>query len=305
MKRKYILLGLILALTHSVSAIDVSVENSCKSGTESLLSLNKTDGGHVAEPGYYPNQLCVEGADKIEIGLSCGSDNEPLFSLENKTNSHLSIFENHYTYSLCSGRLQASIEPGCTNGTKALSVTGETNTHAASPQFENDAYDQSLCVTSKIPENVTLEVEGVSGKISASDSNISTGEELKAPVEYPYITSEQPLGIVGYGEFLKLSYPETETISMTLQDRSTFLVPFSNGGRSDIEERQKEINDRILMNQVEPSFGDVLNKLPLVKVIYRPNTTLENTETIRERGSLRIGNSGLRNSEVAIKINPN
>ncbi len=303
MRKKIFLIGALILITQGVTAVDVSVGTSCPDGTEPLVSLNKTDGGHVAEPGYYPNQVCVDDAENLGIGLSCSSGDETLFSMANKTNSHLSIFENQYSYSLCSGSLRASVKDSCVNGTKTLSVTDKTNTHAAAPSYNADPYNKSLCLTTKSPENVTLELNGVSGTTYASQQEITTGEELYPPVEFPYIVSEQPLGIVNYGDFLKLSRPTSDTVSMTSAGQSSFLVPFSDGGQTEIEKRQKEINERVLIEQIEPSFGEPLQSMPLVRVIYRPNLTIGNDNSnIRERGDLTISNSGIIEDSVRITL---
>jgi len=299
MRRKIILAAILLGFISQGSAIEVSVGSEC-SGIEPLVSLNDTEGGHVGEPGSYGNEVCVDQAEELDIAQKCDSGDEILFTMENRTNSHISIFENTYNYKMCSKGLDAQIRDSCVNGAKVLSVTKNDNTHTAAPSYNADPYNMSLCLTGKKPKNVTIQIQGVSTPVYADGKEISVGEKVFPPTSFPYISSDQPLGIVSYGNFLKLSRPKTAAVSMT-QSYGSFIIPFSRSGYAKIEGRKTLINDRKFLESFEPNFGFALIDNPLVKVIYNPNRTLKSSKAdYSERGTIRVENKGLDRKENLI-----
>lgn len=306
MKRKILLILLSLFLSSTAAGLEVSVGDSCGS-SEPLVSLNDTEGGHIAEPDYYPNKVCVDGAETLNISLSCKKDQETLFTMDNITNSHLSIFENQYNYNMCSENLNAQIRESCTNGTKALSVTGDENTHASSPSYTEDPYNQSLCLTGMTVENVTLEMEGVSGDIYADGETINSGQFLYPPLEFPYIVNEEPLGIVSYGRTLKLSRPFSDTVSITQEaDSANFLLPFTSGGYEKVERQQNLIMDREFMQITSPGFRYDVSGDPLIRLVYTPRVDVEGFEDriVNYNSKLRVRNLGLENEELIVEIKP-
>jgi hypothetical protein len=305
--RKISGLLLILVFVSSAAALEVSVGSSCTTEEEPMISLNDTSGGPIAEPGYYDNKVCVSQAEYFEVQENCGKDGKTVFSMKERNNSNLSIYKNEYLYKVCTQRMVSKVRNSCkSNETKALSVTSENNTQAAAPSYADSTYSKSLCIRNEIPENFTLELSGVSGPIYADGESINSGESITPPINYPYIVSDQPLGIVDYGSILRLSRPDSNTISAVQETNSgSFIIPFTTGGQKEIEGAEENIANRRFLDLVSPNFGFKKLDTPIVKVRYNfpyKANGFEN-ELSAGRNEFSIRNKGLQQDDLRIDIN--
>lgn len=303
MLKKNLLIALTLLLSMTVSGLEVSVSDECSTG-ESFVSLNDTEGGHAAEPSYYSNKVCVERSQTLEVRDQCKEDEISTLNLFKKNNSHVSTYSNDYLYQVCSKSISTRFNPDTScreNETKLLSLARDNNSHVASPSYSDSIYDSALCGSYEQPENVTVSLSGVSTPVHADGGQISTGESFVPPVNYPYIASEKPIGIVNYGNFLRLSRPKTDKISMTQRGDGSFLIPNAEGNLSSIEAREDDILERSFLNRISPSFSLEERDKPLVRTVYRFDRKIEVSDS-SGRENIKIENMGLEEGELKLKL---
>jgi len=304
MSRKTLPILAFAIMSLSVSGLEVSVADQCGAEGAPFLSLNDTEGGHAAEPSYYGNKVCVSGIEYFELRESCDPDEVSSLSLFKRNNSHVSTYDNEYLLHSCAKNLKTRFEPSNTcmdNETKILSLAKKNNSHAAAPTYTDSIYDNSLCGRHESPDNVTLTLSGLDGNVEADGEQITTGETFSPPVDYPYIASENT-GILNYGEFLKLSRPETDTVSMTQEDEGSFIIPIIEEFSS-IENREDEITEKKFIDMISPSFNHAIPENPLVKVVYRPDQNIESSNPeFANRGEIQIENKGIKKDELAIGL---
>lgn len=304
---KTLLLFSALVFAGSINAISVSVGSSCGSD-EPVVSLNKTTGGHIAEPGFYPNQVCLEKIKYTQIRDNCNSEEQLLFTMESKNNSHLSIYDNEYSYELCAPRLTTQVRDSCLgNETKLLSVASDNNSHAAAPGYTDTAFDRSLCIAKKVPENVTVSLSGLSSPVYADGSEISSGSSITPPINYPYIVDNQPKGMIGYGQVLRISRTSSDTVSITQgRDSGGFLLPLTDGGRAEIEDEEEQIVNREFLNSISASFSFARAVEPTVKVFYTAPHSVNGFDSPLGTGTnnLRLKNLGLQGQNLTVGIEP-
>ena len=307
--RKTVFIIAFLVLTPAVLAIEVSVSSSCEGDEVAMISLKNTSGGHIAEPSYYgDNKVCVSGVESSAIRNGCNSEEQVVFSMEDKNNSHLSIYENEYLYQLCTPGVKSTVRTSCTaNETKMLSVTSDNNTHAAAPGYTTDPYNQSVCLEKENPENITLGLSGLSSPIYADDTEISTGQSFTPPIGFPYIVSDQPAGIISRGSFRKISRPSSDTVSIT-QETSTggFLIPFTSGGYEEVEGKESQVLNGEFLSSNSPNFGFIETDKPTLKVVYEPGQSIEGFSDTLGTGtnSFTISNLGLQGQNLTIQVKP-
>lgn len=301
---KPVKLALIIALIFAISqasAVEVDIKSSCADNEEPLVSLSDTSGGHIGEPGAYSNQVCVRGATEFNIRQTCQETETQVFSLFARENAHISAYPD-YKYSVCSKGVRADLRTSCLdNQTEALSIYSDDNSHVADVSVLQD----SLCLYRPAPTNITVELSGLSGDFYADDQPLSTGDSLTL-VEYPYAVSENngmTTGLVSYGEFVRLSRPETDTVSMT-QQSSAFLLPYFAGNHQELEDEQEQVNEKRLLNLLSPSFSYTIPENPRVKVALQPDQqNIGFRNTLRNDIGITIRNEGLDNGNVLISFN--
>lgn len=297
---------LIIFMAGTVQSISVSVADSCGSEEVSAISLNKTDGGHIGEPGVYPNKVCIDGIEYTEIRENCQSDEQLLFSMEAKNNSHLTVYNNEYNYKLCTPRYRSSVRDSClSNQTKMLSVTSDNNTHAAAPTYSDSAFDKSLCLQMTSPDNMTITLSGLSDPVYSDGAVLNPGDSITPPIDYPYIVDDQPKGLVGYGQILQLSRPSSSEGSITqMVDTGGVLIPFTKGGEDEIRDEEELITEKQFLNTISPNFGFANKDEPTVKVQYKPSYNLNgfNGQIGSGNNKLRFENEGLQEQELLINI---
>jgi len=306
---KILTLVFLLFMTSYVYGIDVSVGNSCGIEYEPMLSLQDTAGGHVGDENNYNTNVCISDVEYFDIKNQCGGDEKSLLSLNSVNNSHISMYDNEYNLNLCSRRLETEIKSNCNSDeTKILSVTEENNTHAASPTFVDSTYSRSICLKREPPKNVTVTLSGLSGSVYADGSSLNTGETINPPVAYPYVVSEQPVGIVSYGGFQSLSRTSADTVSITQTPESgSYLLPFTKGGYQEIEDEQEAVLDRTFLNTVSPNFGFSSVETPTARVIYSSDQGVKGfDQTLRTgRIELAISKLGSNSENLTVQIQPN
>lgn len=307
MLRKILLLSsLILISVGSASGIDVSIAENCDGDFEPMASLENTNGGYLAEPGYYTENICVNDIEYTEVRDVCTPNENILLALESRSNTNISIYDNNYDYRLCAPDIRSAVRNSCLEDeTKVLSVESDDNSYVAAPDYTDSTFDQSLCFSASIAENVSISLSGLEGNFYSNNSEIETGASITPPINYPYIVDSQPKGLVGYGEAIKLSKVSSNTAKMTQSvDSGSFLLPFTKGGYQEIQDEEEAILDRTFLNTVSPNFGYGLVDEPEIKVAYSSPRSLDgfNEGIGINYNNLRIKNLGLQGGKLKIDI---
>lgn len=158
------------------------------------------------------------------------------------------------------------------------------------------------------PDNITLEIEfNPNSAIYMDGSSVNTegSESLFSPISYPYIVSEQPVGIVGLSGVEKITYTNDtpEKFSVT-QTGSEFLVPFTQGGYQTVEAEEDDILGGTFLQGLEPSFSFFQPESPVVRASYLFEYSISNytgsedgIDTITVRNKL----NGMNKTELTIQ----
>lgn len=119
------------------------------------------------------------------------------------------------------------------------------------------------------PDNITLELKFNPDSVFVDDETAAQKTYTPAELEYPYIVSDQPLGIVSNSPIESLTYTKaTEDIFLVTQRQGSFLLPFTQGGKKSIERREEEVVSREFLNLYNPGFGFETSTKPEVQVRY-------------------------------------
>lgn len=290
MKAKILVLLFIGTLfAGSVSAdLDFNIRENCNTNEEPIFSMYSKTGGNMAEPGYYKWQICGEGVQNAEIRDSCNQGEKSIISMFQKQDSHASITE-EYNWDVCTPDFSTNLTQSCDN--PIASMNSETDSHVAEPNY----YKWQICPTFEEPKNVSLEL-----KLDAENVYVdgdAAEERSYTPIElsYPYITSDQPIGLVNYGKIRQINYEtqgSTDILTMTNDPASaSVLIPHTNGGYQEIEDEEDFINERSFLNQNQPTFGFPAVGKPTVKVGKNFDHTIQGFEGVKNgRVELSIRN---------------
>lgn len=306
--KRTLLLVLIIVWTGTVSGIDVSVEESCSETYEPMASIENTDGGKIAEKDHYTNQVCVNDVDYMELSDECIENEQMVFTMDSRTDANFSIYDNGYGLKVCSPEVRSTVRNSClSEESKVLSVESDNNSLVAAPSYTDSTYDQSLCLSINSAENITLSLTGLTGSFYSEGIEINTGDSRNPSTDYPYIVDEQPKGVVGYGDVLRLSRPSSEKASIVQRaDSGGFLLPFTAGGHQEIEDEQDRISNGNFLDLVSPNFGYTSGEAPMIKVRYKSPHKIDGFSGRFGIGysDLRIRNRGIIDQDLTIDMAP-
>lgn len=286
---KLVVLGALLLLVPAAASQEPFEirEDSCNDGETNLFSMYEKKGGNIAEPGYFRWQACSAVIDYSEVRDECEPGESSLISMKSKEDAHASIYS-EYRWDVCIPRAVVTLNKTCVNSDPIASMHSETDSHIAEPGY----FENQVCHSFADVNTMTLKLE-----IESSDVYIDgeTAEERTySPIEleYPYIVSDRPAGIVSYGDLKNITYTENSrnVLSVTQRDGS-FLLPFTRGGTESIDRRQEDITSRTFLQEYDPSFGFFIPDNPVIKVIYDFGYGTEGfTETQTNRIDLAVRN---------------
>lgn len=288
----------------SVSAdIDFNIRQSCQSTEEPIFSMHDKQGGNIGMPGYYQWQVCGEDVEHAEIRDSCKEGENSFISMFQKNDSHAAI-DQTYRWDVCIPQVKTNLSQSCSN--PVASMHSKTDSHVAEPNH----YKWQLCPSTVQPENVSIKLEFDAGKTYID--NTKAEEKTYNPIElaYPYIISDQPAGIVSYGELLQMEYINKSASSKVFKttqstDSSSVLLPFTKGGYKEIEDEENMVTDRTFLNKVSSSFSYSMGGESTVKVRKIFQETVEGFEdTETNYIELSIRNKVNNNDSVEIVVNP-
>lgn len=251
--------------------LNAEIVQSCQTDYVPLISMDDpdTETNNPGTPGYYKYNVCVEGIEESSFSTSCEKNVGFYISSKNDT-AHFST-QNSYEWHVCTGRMKTRVTTGSKfdNETALFSVSGTDNAHVAEPNF----YDHNVYGAYETPDNVTLKLDfnlSSSDKVYFDNQKVNGEQSFQPPAEFPYIVAESSSYIAGIvsPEFLSAqrSMNSNNSLSLTRSGDSGFILPFTSGDRSDIEDQQQEILGKEFLNSVSPNFGFGEIETPMVKV---------------------------------------
>lgn len=117
------------------------------------------------------------------------------------------------------------------------------------------------------PDNITVSLDFSPSNAFIDGQSYENTKIINAP-SFGYVSSSQPVGVVSYNEDpLRAGFIDSEEYYIT-QKSSEFLVPFTEGGPSAIEDREGLIQNGKLMDKLNPSFSFGLGSERIIRVSY-------------------------------------
>lgn len=156
------------------------------------------------------------------------------------------------------------------------------------------------------PDNYTLELGLDASNVYVSGSETGENTFQAGELEFPYIISGQPAGIVSYGEPVQLEYENSSRdIFRVTQESGGFLVPNTLGSYKDIEKKQSQVASNSLLHEKDPSFTFYTPDNPVIKVILATDFATEGFSGI-ERGviEMTVRKTSRPGNRTVIKLQP-
>ncbi len=121
------------------------------------------------------------------------------------------------------------------------------------------------------PDNVTLELRAPADRIFIDGAEVGNSDFYQDnSLDYGYISSGQPIGIIGLSNPLIAEYQNnSKDLFKITQSGGQFLVPFTRGGENSILRREEDLNQNDFLNLLEPSFGFPIPTQRRIRVTYR------------------------------------
>jgi hypothetical protein len=255
----------------SAQSADFSTKESCSDREEPLFSLYDRKGGNIAAPGHFKWQVCGSGVEEVEIQESCSTGMNSILSMYQRNDSHASTYTN-YRLQVCA-TFPASINNSCQPENRIVSLAKRDDSHVAEP----GEFNYQLCASPEEVDTVTLEM-----RLPGNNQVYSDGQQVNSgyyteSAEYPYLVTDDPAGIISYGEFKSLNYTRKNSrdVLRVEQSGSRFIVPNTGGGYSTIESKENTVSNSNLLQQLSPSFLFPQPETPTVRVILDPEVKLE------------------------------
>lgn len=271
LRNRVILIVLVLIfLAGNVSAQEFNVKDQCGDREENMFSINDRSGGHAAEPGYYDTQVCASGVEEVELMETCSGSMNSILNLYQREDSHVSVYD-EYRLSVCAS-FPAEVNSSCPTENRIVSVSQIDDAHVGEP----GTYSYSLCAAESTVDTVTLEMRLDAEETYVDGEPASEGSYTASSLDYPYIVSGQPAGIVSYSDAVTVDYSinNSQDVYSITQEGGSFLLPNTENGYQEIENRQNSISTRTFTEQLSPSFAYLIPDTPTVSVIYNPDINL-------------------------------
>ncbi|MBY6293925.1 hypothetical protein GLU60_00880 [Nanohaloarchaea archaeon H01] len=270
-----IALALILFLTSQGSAQSFEIrDDGCKGNELNFFSLADREGGNIGQPGYFDYQLCGSGVEEVEIAESCGTNLNSMLSIYQENDSHVSVYES-FRLNVCTS-FPASVNNSCSTGNRIVSLAKKDDSHVAEP----GELQYQLCGQSREVETVTVEMKFDADRVYIDGEEAEERSYSSDELDYPYIVSDQPAGIVSYNDVRTVNYTTdgTTDVMKITQEEGSFLIPNTKGSYTELEDQQEAVLDRDLLTQFNPSFAFTAPEQPTIKVIYDPDVDLQGFE---------------------------
>lgn len=282
--RKSISIIILVVFSSTASAqLDSSIQGECSSRQEPVISISdpiKTY-SHLAEPGYYDNQLCIDGISESTIQQNRCDSSTGFHISSREDNAHFSKFS-PYRLNVCTGEMTTRItseQGSCrSNETELFSVSSEDNAHVSGKGI----FKHIVCGSYTTPENVTMELEfNLTNEDNVSfDEEEVNGEQEYQSADFPAFTVEgdqMTSGLIASDfKTASRSFEQSENVyRIDSGFPSSVIIPFTSGNSQDIQNRKELILQNNLLNQIKPSFENQMPERSVIRVIYSPEIQLD------------------------------
>ncbi|MFT4893052.1 MAG: hypothetical protein ACI8Z7_000847 [Candidatus Nanohaloarchaea archaeon] len=280
-------LALLFALLISSVSADIQsgIKGECSESEVPVISISDPQEtySHASAPDYYDQNLCISGIESSELTEDECDSSAGFYLTGTEDEAHFSVFDT-YRVSVCTDSMETRVTSdtgSCNeNETALFSVSGNDNAHVA----DTDVFDQKVCGSYITPGNVSLSLEfnhSSTDQVYFDGEQVS-GEESFDSAGYPYMVSEgdgMVSGIVTskFGSASRNIQGENILTVSTSETDSSFIVPYTEGDRADIENREEMIENNEFLGEVKPSFGYLLPESPTIRVIYDPEVELNSS----------------------------
>lgn len=278
-----ILSGILLfsgtATAQEEGSLEVQIVQDCPDDYEPLVSMTNPEEtfNNPGVPGFYTYDVCVQGIRDSEITSNQCDENVGFHLFSEEENSHFSTDE-VYNLNVCTGQMATSVQPSCSeNQTTIMSVSDDHNAHIAEP----GVFDQHLCGFIEAPNDVsvTLSFESEQQNVYFDGSEVD-GSQSFSIAEYPYLISEdggtvQGLVASDFQSAQRSVNGHDEFMMSRERGSATFFIPFTEGDRNDIENREEAVLNNEFLTLLDPSFGFFIPDTPKIKIALKPNTNVD------------------------------
>lgn len=307
MRKKISILVLILFSSVVSGQVGSSIQGECGPGQQPVISISDPSEtfSHPAEPGYYDNQLCVDGISGSSIQQDRCDSSTGFHISSREDNAHFSKFS-AYRLNVCTGEMSTRItseQGSCRSDETALfSVSSEDNAHVSG----TGVFDQTVCGSYVTPENVTVELEF---NLTDEDDVSFDGEEVNGDQDYQ--SAEFPAFTVEGDQMTSgLIASDFKTSSRSFEQGenvyridsgfpSSVIIPFTSGTGQDILNRQELILENNFLNQIKPSFENQIPERSIVRAIYSPELQLD-SNIDQDAGALRFNITKIGDEEIGL-----
>lgn len=278
--------------------LEFNIRDSCEGDEEAIFSMHQKQDSNIGMPGYFKYQVCAEGIEYSEIRNSCNSDENSVISMFQRNDSHVSINQ-EYNWDVCIPQVKTNLSQSCSN--PIVSMHSDFDSHVAEPGY----YSNQLCASFEEPENVTVGLE-LSSKEDVYVDGSSAEKRSYTPIElaYPYISTDQPLGLVSYGSIEQIEYSENPNSVLELTQSAnsvSVLIPYTSGGYTEIEDDETDVTDRTFLDRYSASFSDTGDSVPVLKVRKKFQHDVDGFEDT-ESGSVKVSVRNKINNNDSVKI---
>ncbi|PSG98911.1 MAG: hypothetical protein BRC29_02160 [Nanohaloarchaea archaeon SW_7_43_1] len=289
MRKTFLSLICILLVSSVSGQIETEFRDQCEPREEPLISISDPNKrySHPAEPGYYDNNLCIEGISDVDIQKERCTGTTGFHLSSREDNAHFSTFGG-YRLNVCTSEMSTRTtligETCLANETELFSVSGLDNAHVGGPSL----FNRLVCGSYAEPENITLEIEFnlTSNDDVYFDNEEVEGEQSFDSADYPAMVAEGDelaSGIVSDEMSSASRRIDEENVYVMKSDSasSDFIIPLTEGDRNKIQNRKELIKQNEFLEQIKPSFAYVLPEIREVRVIYDPEIDLDSNISYR------------------------
>ena len=156
---------------------NVVIRTACLPSESALFSVYTSNDTHVAQPGYFSNQVCYPKEIIVNLRTgNCNSEENCIFSQFSQNDSHISSC-NFFNYSLCSPNINCRLTTSSCDSVSLGSLHQADNSHWGDTNY----FNQTLCCL-KFPETTSVGGGGVVIDIEDEEEVEEIEEKLKIDI---------------------------------------------------------------------------------------------------------------------------
>lgn len=290
MRKALLLLAVLVAFSFPGSAeLDSTISRSCPESFEPVVSMSHPNVSYnnIGTDGMYEYKVCVTGISQSSVDIACRG-NTGFYISDRSTEAHFSEVKG-YNLHVCTGNMVTDVKDTCNeNETALFTVSNRINGFGRHIAGLIDGYDNVVCGSYSLPENVTVEMQfNLTDEDEAYfDDQQLDGYHYSSMAEFPYLVLQGDgavSGIVSSG-FLTARRDLEEDNSLRMRrdvQGDGVFIPLTAGDHEEVEDEEQQIMNQVFLNQAKPSFGDFPAGPPTIRtVLLRSDVDLESNITL-------------------------